>query len=325
MVDIVRPRRGERPRVLVTPASLCERPQLLEAVSHLVELDFRPEGVPTSMAGYQCIVLGNETFGQAELARSDSLVLIARYGVTVHNVDVDTAMQHGITVTNCPTLSAVAVAEYVLAAIFYFAKTLHRIDGISARAARPVVLGDVAGRTLGIIGLGDIGRTLARRARALGMSVIVYNRTPRREFCAAHGIQQAALNQTIAAADYLSVNLRLTPQTAGLLSGESLDLLRPHAVVINTAQAAVVDSASLIAKVRSGEIGGFVSDFGGEHWNPGHDRSVVTPHISGRTQSVITAKVELLIRILTALATGADYPREAMFRSPSASSVDTRM
>jgi phosphoglycerate dehydrogenase-like enzyme len=97
---------GGRPRVLVTPASLCERRDLLAPVSDEIDLVFHPQAVPANMSGYVGVVLGNEEFGSAAFATADRLRLVARYGVTVHNVDLALAREHGVVVTCCPRVSA---------------------------------------------------------------------------------------------------------------------------------------------------------------------------------------------------------------------------
>jgi len=190
--------------------------------------------------------------------------LIANFGTGVDHIDLAAARQRGVTVTNTPGVLTEDTADMTMALILAVPRRL--IEGATSlrngdfHGWSPTwMLGQrIWGKRLGIIGMGRIGQALARRARAFGLSIHYHNRKR------VHGsIEQEleatyweSLDQMLARMDIVSVNCPHTPATFHLLSARRLDLLSPHAYVVNTARGEVIDENALIRKLRKGEIGG---------------------------------------------------------------------
>jgi len=194
----------------------------------------------------------------------EQLRLIANFGNGVDNIDVATALQRGITVTNTPGVLTEDTADMTMALILATARRL-------AEGARVIPEGRwtgwsptwmlgrrITGKRLGIVGMGRIGQALARRARAFGLSIHYHNR--RR---VAQQIEEAleatywdSLDQMLARMDFVSINCPHTPATYHLLSARRLKYLRPEAIVINTARGEVIDEAALTRMLEAGEIAG---------------------------------------------------------------------
>jgi glyoxylate reductase len=161
---------------------------------------------------------------------------------------------------------------------------------------------DVTGTTLGIAGLGHIGRAVARRAEAFGMRVVGWNRTPRPEA----GIEQVALDELLAQADHVTLHCALAPETRGLIGERELGLLRPTAILINTARGAIVDSDALIAALQGDRLWGAGLDVFPQEPQVDarlleHPRVVVTPHIADNQPTVYGALTEAVVTGLEAV------------------------
>jgi glyoxylate reductase len=197
-------------------------------------------------------------------AAGPRLKLIANFGTGVDNIDVDAALAHGIVVTNTPGVLTEDTADMTMALILSVSRRL-----VAGAAVIPAgswtgwsptwMLGHrIAGKRLGIVGMGRIGQALAHRAKAFGLSIHYHNR--RRVAAEVEERLEAtywdSLDQMVARMDVLSVNCPHTPATYHLLSARRLKLLRPRAIVINTARGEIIDEAALTRMLEQGEIAG---------------------------------------------------------------------
>jgi D-3-phosphoglycerate dehydrogenase len=223
----------------------------------------------------------------AVVAAAPRLQVIGRYGIGVDNIAVAEATARGIPVTNVPAYCLDEVAEHVLAMILSLVRGLHRYD-------RAVRAGDwslgtglptrrVAGTTLGIVGFGRIGQTLAEKARGLGMHVVAYEpHAPQRARAA--GVEVLDLLELAGRCDFVSLHAPATPQTTGLIDEAFLAAMRPTAYLINAARGALVDQDALVAALAAGRIAGAGLDvFVPERLPADHpllrcDRVLATPH-----------------------------------------------
>lgn len=194
----------------------------------------------------------------------DKLKLIANYGAGVDNIDVATARQRGVLVSNTPGVLTDDTADMTMALIL--AVTRRIPEGLAVMqkgewhgwAPTAFLGGRVGGRRLGILGMGRIGQAVARRAAAFGMQVHYHNRKQLRpETEAALGATYwDSLDQMVSRMDVISVNCPSTPSTFHLLNARRLKLLKPTAVVVNTSRGEVIDENALIRMLRDGEIAG---------------------------------------------------------------------
>ena len=215
-------------------------------------------------------------------------------------IDVEAATGLGIAVVNNAGVAPQPVAEYVVGASVVLLKKLREADA-ALRAG--VVWGErerglrgreVSGRTMGLIGFGQIGREVARRARlGLGMQVLAHDPAVPGEVFAEHEVEPLPLPELLTRADVVSVHVPLLPGTRGLLGAEQLRLMRPGAVLVNTSRGGVVDEAALIECLRGGHLGGAALDvFDPEPPAPdnplfGMDNVLVTPHLAGITEEAM--------------------------------------
>src|SRR5215813_5594286 len=191
----------------------------------------------------------------ALLKPARKLRVIGRAGVGVDNIDLDAATRKGIAVMNTPGANAVAVAEHTVAMMLAMARHVCRASELmhAGRWEKKSLQGtELRGKTLGILGLGRIGLEVAQRARAFQMTVIAHDPFVSTAVAKERGIEMADLDDVYARADYLSLHLGLTPQTAGLINAESLRKMKRGIRLVNCARGELVDEAALAQALKQG-------------------------------------------------------------------------
>jgi phosphoglycerate dehydrogenase-like enzyme len=226
----------------------------------------------------------------AVIAKAPRLGIISIAGAGTGCVDLDAAKARGIRVVTTPQAAIPAVAEMTVALMLALARRLPTLDGAVRAGDWPAVHGfDLDGKTLGLLGLGGIGRHVARIAAGFGMRVIAWSPHLTEARAAEAGAKQRALSDLMAEADVVSVHLRAVAELAGLIDRAMLGRMKPGAVLINTARAALVDEDALYDLLRERRIGGAGLDvFGGEPLRAGHrwaelPNVVLAPHTAWRT------------------------------------------
>ncbi len=249
----------------------------------------------------------------------EQLKLIASFGAGVDHIDVRAALDRGIQVTNTPNVLTEDTADMAMGLILAVARRVTEGERLLRSGqwtgwGPTVMLGHrLAGKRLGVIGLGRIGRALARRARGFGMSIHYHNR--KRLHLETEAELEAtfweSLDQMLARVDVISVNCPHTPATYHLLSKRRLNLIRPHAYLINTARGEIIDEGEMARMLKDGELAGAGLDVY-EHEPAVHpdllasDRVVLLPHIGSAT---LEARVEMGERVLINIKTWADGHR----------------
>ena len=204
------------------------------------------------LAGYDICIDDHCYFDAALLARCAGLRHIVFLGTGASSfIDIDAAARHGIKVHTIKGYGDTTVAEHTIALAMAAARNVARMDReVRAGGWRQFEGVQLNGKTLGIIGLGGIGREVSRIAHGLGMTVLAWNRTP----IAAPAAPLVPLDQVLSEADILCLTLALNEQTRGFLDHEKLARTRPGVILVNTARAAIVDAEALVALLRSGHI-----------------------------------------------------------------------
>lgn len=247
----------------------------------------------------------------------DRLKLIANYGAGVDHIDVATARQRGILVSNTPGVSADDTADMAIALIL---ATLRRIpEGLAMmqtgewRGWSPTALmgGRVSGRRLGVLGLGRIGQAVARRAEAFGMQVHYHNRKRLRPEIEEplKATYWESLDQMVARMDVLSINCPHTPATFHLMNARRLKLMKPEAVIVNTSRGEVIDQNALTRMLRAGEIAGAGLDVYEDAANPRlreMNNVVLLPHMGSAT---VEGRIEMGEKVLLNIKTFQDGHR----------------
>lgn len=237
--------------------------------------------------------IDSSLIGQA----GDRLKLIANYGAGVDHIDVATARQRGILVSNTPGVLTDDTADMTLALLL--AVTRRIPEGLALMQSgewegwAPTALmgGRVGGKRLGILGMGRIGQAVARRARAFGMQIHYHNRKRLRPEIETEleATYWDSLDQMVARMDVISINCPHTPSTFHLMNARRLKLLKPSAVIVNTSRGEVIDENALTRMLRSGEIAGAGLDVY-EHGNEVNPRLralknvVLLPHMGSATR-----------------------------------------
>ncbi|MGZ5225285.1 MAG: hydroxyacid dehydrogenase [Burkholderiales bacterium] len=200
---------------------------------------------------------GSPPFSRRVLSAAKGLRIIAKVGSGLDSVDTDAAAERGITLTTSGVATADAVAEHTLALMLSLARDLPRLDK-STRAGnweqRNFAGHEFRSRTVGIVGYGQIGRRVARLVSAFGANVLIHPLTQRREV--EHGALEESFERLLSTVDILTLHGRLTEETRGQIGKRELALMKPTALLINTARGALVDEAALVEALSTGKLAG---------------------------------------------------------------------
>jgi glycerate dehydrogenase len=246
--------------------------------------------VAARIAGCEIVLLNKSRITREMVEANPQLRFIGLTATGVDNVDVAAARERGVAVCNLRDYCTPSVVQHVFATLLALTHRLADYDAFTkgghwARASQfsvfPYPIRELAGRTLGIVGFGALGRGVARAAEAFGMNVAVANRPG-----GSPEPGRADLDELLPQADVLSLHCPLTPATRGLIGAARLARMKPDAVLINTARGALVDAAALAAALREGRLGGAAIDVleqeppvdGSPLLEPGIPSLIVTPH-----------------------------------------------
>jgi len=224
-----------------------------------LEVAYKPElgaaDLPANLADVAILVVRSTEVTAAAIDAGETLTLIVRAGAGVNTIDRKAASRRGIFVANCPGKNSVAVAELTLALLLAIDRRVpEQVADLRGGKWNKKEYGKadgLLGKTFGVIGFGSIGREVAARAKAFGMTVVAWSRSLDDATAKAHGVERAASPRAVAErSDIASVHLALSADTRGLLGEEFFAALRPGAIFLNTARAEVVDPAALDRAVR---------------------------------------------------------------------------
>jgi D-3-phosphoglycerate dehydrogenase len=227
----------------------------------------------------------------ALLAHGKKLRVVGRAGVGVDNIDLDAATRQGIAVMNTPGANAVAVAEQTMGMMLAMARYLCRADSLmhAGKWEKKSLQGtELRGKTLGIAGLGRIGMEVAKRARAFGMEIVAHDPFVSVIVAREQGIRLASLDELYAAADYITLHVGLTPQTAGMINEAALKRMRKGVRLVNCARGELVNEADLAEALQSGHVAAAALDVFNEEPLKNSplqalENVILTPHIGGST------------------------------------------
>ena len=308
-------------RILVTDPIAEEGIAVLAEQAQVdVRLALKPDELRAAIADYDALVVRSETkVTRAVIEAAPRLRIIARAGVGVDNIDVDAATERGIVVVNAPTGNTVSAAELTVALILALARHVPQADASLRRGewSRQNFMGvEVRGKTVGIIGLGQVGAAVARRLRGLEMTVLAYDPYVPEERARLLGVELAAFDEVLRRADFLTLHTTLTPETTHLIGREQIAAMKPGSRLINTARGGLVDETALLEALNSGHIAGAGLDVFEQEPPPGdnplltHPRVICVPHLGASTaeaQERVAVDVarEVLLVLSGQLATAA--------------------
>lgn len=269
-------------------APLCERGTLTihsTRFASQAELIERLQGAPIMIN-----VRSYAIFDEPTLAALPDLRMISILGTGTDNVDLKAATRRGIVVTNTPGASSTSVAEMAIGLMFAVARNIVLSDRRLREGTWQHAIGpELYGKTLGLVGLGSIGSEVARLARGIGMKVLGWSFRQDPERARRLGVELVELDELLRTSDVISLHLRNSPQAAGIIGTRELGLMKPTAILINTARGALVDQAALVAALRERRIAGAGIDVFVPEPLPadssfiGLDNVVLTPHAAAVT------------------------------------------
>lgn len=306
-------------KILVSSPAFCQ-PGLAELIRHLEgladEVVINPYGrtltkeeIYPLWQNADGIIAGIEPYSSDVLAKAPAtLKVITRYGAGYNSVDVEAAAKKGIRVSNTPGVNAPAVADLTLGLMLAIARRIPQYDARTraGKWSRYVGVG-LRNHTLGIVGLGAIGKEVALRAKGFGMKIIAYDPVFDQNFADSNGIMQASLDQIYESADFITLHVPVMPQTEHMINAETLSRMKPSAILINSARGELIDESALLQALKDKTIAGAALDvFETEPLLESPlfelDNIVVTPHLAGHTSEseylMGKMSIENTIRIL---------------------------
>ncbi len=303
-------------RVLLTTTSFQDTPgahhDLLAGAGFEIvrERGPLPESRMLELAGsFDAFLCGDDAITQAVIDKSlPRLKIISKYGIGVDKIDVKYATAKKIPVLFTPGVNHTTVAEHTFLLLLALEKNLvYAVDATRKGEWKRKTGHELLDKTIGIVGLGRIGKEVAIRARAFGMHPVGYDIYWDEAFAKQHGVKRAAtLDEIFSVSDYLSLHTNLTPETRDMISAKSIAKMKKGVLILNCARGEIVNTKDIAAALQSGQVGGYGTDVLDQEPPPADHpllklpNCVVTPHVASRTfESVVrqaTTSVENLLR-----------------------------
>ena len=304
------------PKVLIADKMSPRAAEVLRdrGVEAEVATGLTPDALKQRIAGCDGLAVRSSSQVTAELMAASDLKVVGRAGIGVDNIDVPAATQRGIVVMNTPGGNAITTAEHTLALILSLARQIPAADRSTqaGKWEKSRFMGvELTGKTLGIIGCGNIGAIVAERALGLRMRVVAYDPFLSPDRARDLAIEKLELDALLARADVITLHVPLTEQTRGILNAETLAKTKKGVRIINCARGGLVVEADLKAAMESGQVAGaaldvFAEEPARENDLFGMDRIVATPHLGASTaEAQEKVAVEIAEQMADYLLTGA--------------------
>ena len=211
----------------------------------------------SAIAGAEGVIIGVDPLTADVMSEAPGLRAVAKYGVGTDNIDLDYCAANGIKVSVTTGANSEAVADYTFALILALARKVVEIDaGCRRRDWKKVTTSDVAHKTLGLIGLGAIGKKVVRRAKGFDMEVLAFRRNWDGEYGREAGVAYASVDEICRRSDFISLHTPLTEETRGIIGRREIGLMKPGAYIVNTARGGLIDEEALLEALEAGRIGG---------------------------------------------------------------------
>lgn len=273
----------------------------------------------SALSGARAIIAGTRPLTSADIAAAVQLEIIVRTGVGYDSVDLAAASERGIPVCITAGANRQAVAEHVFALMLAAARRVpESIRDLDAGVWQQPTGRELRGATLGILGLGSIGKAVALIAGGFGMRVIAYDPYFDDAFAEAHGIRRAELPVLLRDADFITLHLFLDDTTRNLIDADRLSMMKHDAILINTARGGIIDEDALVDAVRRGAIGGAALDVFATEPLP-HDSPllrtpgiVATSHVAGATREARAESGRMAANNVIGVLTGAEAPQHVV-------------
>ena len=310
-------------RILLTTTSFQDTPgehhKLLQESGYEVVCERGPlsEARMLELAGsFDAFLCGDDAITRAVLEKSlPRLKVISKYGIGVDKIDVKSVTGFGLLVFFTPGVNYTTVAEHTFLLLLALQKNfLFAVDGTRKGEWKRKTGYELLGKTIGIAGLGRIGKEVAIRAKAFEMEPLGYDLYWDEAFAKQHGVRRAStLDEIFAASDYISLHTNLTPETRDMICTASIAKMKKGVVILNCARGEIVNTADIAAALASGAVGGYGADvLDEEPPKPDHPllrapNCVITPHVGSRTYESVVRQATAAVRNLL-LAMNGEKP-----------------
>ena len=312
----------KKAKLLVTPTSYGKNdPRLKTELEQLTGgVTYNPTGKPLSSAevasllpGVDGYIAGLDVIDRLALEKADRLKVISRYGVGVDSVDLEAAKEMGIVVTNTPGANSVSVAELALGLMLALARQIPAAAQSVQQGKWPRFTGvTLEGKTVGILGLGAIGKQLARRLSGFDCRILAYDPIADPEFASQHSVELSDMQSIIGEADFLSLHLPLLPETRSLVNAQFLAKMKKGSFLVNTSRGELIDEPALLEALTSGHLQGVGLDaFAVEPPDPINPllhlpQVIATPHLGAMTDGATSNMGWFAMRDCLAVLSGEE-------------------
>ncbi len=292
-------------KILVTPTSYGSQDDSLksdlekivgEVIYNTTGKPLKSEQLRESLVGVDGLIAGLDEIDRKALEAAPDLKVIARYGVGYNNVDLEAASKRDIIVTNTPGANAISVAELTVALILNLLRPIIPAVQGTKGGEWPRYKGfSLAGKTIGLLGLGAIGKETAKRLVGFNCEILAYDVYPDEKFAAEHQIKMSLLEDMLARSDIISLHLPGTPETKEIVNAEFLKKMKTGAWLVNTARGDLIKEEALIQALQTGKLRGAALDVypqeppGKENPLLALDQVITTPHMGAHSDSATNA------------------------------------
>jgi len=307
-------------KILVTPTSFTpdsDMPAMETLKSFAETLVFNPLGRPLAedelaglLDGCDGCVAGLDRFTAKVLGNAPRLKVVSRYGIGVDRVDLEAARARGIVVCNTPGANSQAVADLTFGMLISLARRIHVLDRKTREGQWTRSGGmELYGKTLGILGLGRIGKAVARRASGFSMRVLAHDPVMDADYAESNGIIPADFETVAGEADFLTLHMPFTESSRNVISGDVMRSMKKGAFIVNTARGGLIDESAAYRLLVEGHLGGLGLDVYETEPPPASplyelENVVVTPHTAAHTVEAKRAMADMSVRNLIDVLSG---------------------
>jgi len=260
----------------------------------------------------EAVIAGPDKISARAINFAKKLKIIARYGVGVDNIDLETATRNKVVVTNAAGANKHAVADYVFALMLALARKICKVDRSLKQGNWQIVQGaDVWRKTLGVIGTGNIGRRVIQTARGFEMRTLAYDIHKDLSLIKQYGVRYVSLEELLRQSDFVTIHVPRTPETIGLIGAREFKLMKPSAYLINTARGGIVDEKALFIVLKEKKIAGAALDvFAEEPLKESPlftlDNIITTSHIASSTEGAMKEVDSICVKNVLRVLSGKE-------------------
>lgn len=289
-------------KILITPrsfASFSDKPlKMLTERDYKIKRNntgrpYKKEEMLKLIKDVDGIIIGIDELSAKIIEEANALKVISKYGIGLDNIDINMATNKKIVVTNTPTANVDAVADLTFGLILSLARRVPEADRKTKSAKWGKIIGkSVWEKTIGIIGLGKIGRQVVKRAKGFEMNILVFDIVKDKKFAQKYGIKYVNLEKLLRKSDYITIHIPLNDATRNMISYEELEKMKKDAFLINTSRGGIVDEEALYDALRNNKLRGAALDvYNNEPLRESPlkelDNIIMTPHIGAYTEEAI--------------------------------------